>query len=173
VLLGPQRHERLRYPNPEGGKAVQARVAGGADCHQPLALVDARLAVMDVQSIAGPACPASVAIALQNVLAEAAEALAGACRRAVAGAAEAGRPRKIPAARAEQTPLQTIDGNSGHDVSVQPPSIRSHAPARRDRESEFRKSRRSGGYAQTLGHNSCLINRFLETVYYSPSDDTP
>jgi hypothetical protein len=106
VLLSPQGDERLRNPDPQGGQAVEAGVAGGADGNQKIALVDAGLTMMHVEAMPCPAGLAGAAVALENVVAEAGETLAGMGSGMVAGAAEAGDKREIPAAGAEQGPLK-------------------------------------------------------------------
>ena len=105
MLLDPEDDQQLRYPDPEGGQAVEAGVAAGADGNQPVAVVDARLTVMHMEPAGRPAGPALVAIAVQNLVAEAGEALAGMGGGAIAGAAEAGGPGEVPAAGAEEGAL--------------------------------------------------------------------
>ena len=120
MLLDPEDDEQLRYPDPEGSQAVEAGVAAGADGNQPVAVVDARLTVMHMEAVGGAAGPALAAVPVQNLLAESGEALAGIGRGAVAGAAEAGDPGKVPAAGAEEGALES----SGQETIVQQNSLR-------------------------------------------------
>jgi hypothetical protein len=113
VLLGPQRNERFRDPDAQGGQAVEACVAGGADGNQKLALMDTGLTMMHMEAMPRPAGLTDAAVALQNVVAEAGEALAGAGGGVVAGAAEAGDKGKIPATGTEQGPLERKTADSG------------------------------------------------------------
>ena len=101
MLLDPEGDEQLRYPDPEGGQAVEAGVAAGANRNQPVAVVDARFTVMHMKAVSRPAGPALVAVALQNLPAEAGKASAGVSGGTVAGAAEAGDGREVLAAGAE------------------------------------------------------------------------
>lgn len=105
MLLDPQQNESFRNPDPQGGQAVEASVAGGAEGDQEIALVDAGLPMMHMEAMPCPAGLAGTAVAIQNVVAEAGEALAGVGGGAVAGAAEAGHKGEITAAGAEQGPL--------------------------------------------------------------------
>ena len=79
-----------------------AGVLLGADGDQQLALIDARLAVMDVERMGYSATLASASIAVQDLVAEAGEVMPGMRRGAEAGAAEAGDERKVPATGAEE-----------------------------------------------------------------------
>jgi hypothetical protein len=106
VLLGPERNESFRNPPLHGAQTVEAGVAGRANSDQQLALMDAGLPMMHMEALPCPAGLASAAVALQNVVAEAGETLAGVGRGAIAGAAEAGDKGEIVAAGAEQGPLE-------------------------------------------------------------------
>jgi hypothetical protein len=106
VLLGPERNEGLRDPHAQGGQAVEAGVTGGADGDQQCALVDAGLTMMHMEAMPCPAGLAGAAVAIQNFLAQASEALAGVCGGAVASAAEVSDKREIAAAGAEQGSLE-------------------------------------------------------------------
>jgi hypothetical protein len=85
---------------------VEAGVTGGADSDQQCALVDAGLTMMHMEAMPCPAGLAGAAVAIQNLLAQAGEALARVGGGAVAGAAEAGDKGKVAAAGAEQGPLE-------------------------------------------------------------------
>jgi hypothetical protein len=85
---------------------VEAGVAGSADGDQQRALVDAGLTMMHMEAMPRPAGLAGAAVAIQDLIAEAGEALAGVGGGAIAGAAKAGHKREIPAAGAEQGPLE-------------------------------------------------------------------
>jgi hypothetical protein len=102
MLLGPEWNESIRNPPPEGAQTVEAGVTGGADGDQQCALVDAGLTMMHMEAMPCPAGLAGAAVALQNFLAQASEALAGVGGGAVAGAAEPRYEGKVPAAGAEQ-----------------------------------------------------------------------
>ena len=84
---------------------MEAGVAAGADGNQQFAVVDAGLTVMHMEPVGRSAGPAPAAVAVQNLVTEAGEAVAGVGGSAVAGAAEAGGPGEIPAAGAEQGAL--------------------------------------------------------------------
>jgi hypothetical protein len=103
VLFDPEGDEQIGKPGTQRGQAMQPGVATGADGNEQLAIVPARLTMMHMQPIGRAAGPAKAAVALQNLLPQAAETLPGVGSRAVAGAAEAGDERKIPA-RAQQRP---------------------------------------------------------------------
>jgi hypothetical protein len=105
VLFGPQLDQRLGYPDPQGAQAVEAGMAGGADGDEQFAPVDARAAVVDVEPVAGPAAPTGPAITLQNLVAQAAEAVAGVGGGAIAGTTQAGEEGQIAAAGAEEGAL--------------------------------------------------------------------
>ncbi len=84
---------------------MEAGVAACADCNQPVAVVDARLTMMDMEPVGRPTGAALVAIALQNFPTQAGEVLPRVGGGPIAGAAEAGGPGEIPAAVAEQGAL--------------------------------------------------------------------
>jgi hypothetical protein len=92
---------------------VEAGVAGGADGDQEFALVDAGLPMMHMQAVACPAGLAGTAVALENLVAEAAEPKPGVGGGLVAGAAEAGHEGEVAAAGAEQGPLEGKAGSGG------------------------------------------------------------
>jgi hypothetical protein len=129
VLLDPQQNESFRNPDPQGGQAVEASVAGGADGDEQLALMDAGLTMMHMEAMPCPAGLAGAAVALQNLVAKAGEALAGMDSGAIAGAAEASSPGKIAAAGAEQGPLEgsAYGGRSGQEenYTTESPLLRS------------------------------------------------
>lgn len=101
VLLFPKSNQRLGDPDPDGAQPVEANVAGCADGNQQPTLMDAGLTVMHMELVPCPTGLAGAAVALQNLVAEAPEALAGAGGGAVARAAEAAGPGEIPAAGAQ------------------------------------------------------------------------
>ena len=68
--------------------------------------MNAGLTMMHMEVMPCPAGLAGAAVAIQNFLAEAGEAVTGAGGGAVAGAAEAGERGPIAAAGAEQGPLK-------------------------------------------------------------------
>jgi hypothetical protein len=106
MLLGPERNESLRDPDTQGGQTVEAGVTGGADGDEQRAVVDAGLTMMHMEAMPCPAGLAGAAVARQNLVAKAGEALAGVSGGVVAGAAEAGHKREIAAAGAEQGSLE-------------------------------------------------------------------
>jgi hypothetical protein len=101
MLLGPERNQRLRNPPAQSRQTVEAGVTGGADGDQQIALMDAGLTMMHMEALPCPAGLAGAPVALQNVVAEAGETLAGVGGGTVAGAAEPGDKREITPARAK------------------------------------------------------------------------
>jgi len=96
-------------------------MAGGAYGNQQFPPVDARPAMVDMQPPDGLAGAAGPSVPLQNRLAQAAEALPGAGRSAVAGAAKAGDRGKIAAAGAEEGAL---GGRGQERLYIESPAIR-------------------------------------------------
>jgi|HubBroStandDraft_4_1064222.scaffolds.fasta_scaffold260069_2 hypothetical protein len=92
VLFGPQWNEGFRIQ-----LSRAARRAWQAAQTVKRALVDARLPMMHMQAVPCPAGLAGAAVAIQDLLAQAGEALAGVSRGAVAGAAEVRDKREIAA----------------------------------------------------------------------------
>src|SRR5437762_14389378 len=90
---------------------MEPGVAAGANGNQQLAVVDARLTMMHMEGGGRAACPAQVAVAVQDLPAEAGEVLPGMGGGPVAGAAEAGGPRQILAARTEERRLERAGQN--------------------------------------------------------------
>lgn len=105
MLFGPQRNQRLRDPPAQSRQTVKAGVTGGADGDQQIALMDAGLTMMHMEALPCPAGLTGAPVALQNVVAEAGEALAGTGGGTVAGPAEAAHGREVTAAWTEQGPL--------------------------------------------------------------------
>jgi hypothetical protein len=64
VLFAPERDEQFGYPDPEGGEAMEPRVATGADGNQPVAVVESRLTMMHMEAAGRPAGPTLVTVAL-------------------------------------------------------------------------------------------------------------
>src|SRR2546423_12063426 len=100
---------------------MEPGVAAGADSNQQLAVVDARLTMMHMEAGGRAACPAQVAVAVQDLFAKAGETLPRVNGGRVTTAAEAGGPRQIPAARTEERRLERAGQNR---LYARLPSIR-------------------------------------------------
>ena len=69
MLFGPERNKRLRNPDADGGQAMKAGMAGGAQSNEQLRFVGSRPPVMHHQETRLPARLAEVPIAGENLLA--------------------------------------------------------------------------------------------------------
>lgn len=80
-------------------------MTAGADGNQPVAIIEARLTMMHMKSVDRAARAALTAVAVQNLIPQTGEAMAGVGGGPIAGVAEVCDSREVPAARAEERPL--------------------------------------------------------------------
>jgi hypothetical protein len=80
-------------------------MATGANGNQQIAIIDARCPMMHVEAGGRCASAATATVAVQDLPAEAREALSRMCGSPVTGAAEAGNGGEVPPAGAEQGSL--------------------------------------------------------------------
>ncbi len=117
MLLAPQLDQAFGEPAAEGGQAMDAGVAGGAQRHQPVGIMDPGAPVMDMEE-AGRPCPATAAgaVARKHRFAVAVEAGAGARPGPVAGAAQTGDGGSALPAGAKQGSLALARATGGWPV---------------------------------------------------------